>query len=134
MARTTFKKCKFCGDFHDVDNWPDNHREWIPDNRNYELSAPSVINDNLDYIQGQHDGKRYTSKREYRKELRRKGFVEVGNENPGAHRVKHDRKAHKATVLDTVRRAAAQQSLRKPTLTKKQARKVRRKERAQSNG
>ena len=51
MTRKTYRKCKFCGDFHDVDNWPDNHREWVPDNRS-ELASPSVINGSVDYEKG----------------------------------------------------------------------------------
>lgn len=134
MTRTTYKQCKFCGDFHDVHNWPDNHREWVPDNRNHELSAPSVINDNLDYVQAQFDGTRYTSKRAYRAELRRKGYVEVGNEDPGAHRAKKDGKAHKKAVTESLQRAVSQVSMKKPTLTPKKAKKARRKERALTNG
>lgn len=129
MARKTYRRCKFCNDFHDVDNWPDNHREWIPDNRS-ELASPSVINGSVDYLQSQADGKIYTCKRTMRREQRAQGFVEVGNENPGAHRKTLDKKAHRAKVVETVKKAASQNSLRKPTLTQKQARKVRRKERA----
>lgn len=129
MTRKTYRKCKFCGDFHDVDNWPDNHREWVPDNRS-ELASPSVINGSVDYLQSMADGKIYTCKRTMRREQRAQGFVEVGSENPGAHRKTLDKKQHKAKVVETVKRAASQNSLRKPTLTQKQARKVRRKERA----
>lgn len=129
MSRTTYKKCKFCGDFHDVDNWPDNHREYVPDNRS-ELASPSVVNGSVDYLQSQADGKIYTCKRTMRREQQARGYVEVGNENPGAHRAKRDGKAHRKQVHETLQRAASQHALRKPTLTKKQARKVRRKERA----
>jgi hypothetical protein len=27
----TYRTCKACGDLHEVENWPDNHREWIID-------------------------------------------------------------------------------------------------------
>lgn len=108
MTRKTYRKCKFCGDFHDVHDWPDNHREWVPDNRNWELAAPSVINDNLDYVQSQADGKRYTSKRKLRAEYKARGVVEVGNENPGAHRKTLDKKQHKAEVRDKLGKALSQ--------------------------
>tara|TARA_R100001086_G_scaffold225289_2_gene143559 strand:- start:13588 stop:13980 length:393 start_codon:yes stop_codon:yes gene_type:complete len=126
MSRTTYKQCKFCGDFHDVHNWPDNHREWVPDNRS-ELAAPMLINDNLDYVESQADGKRYTSKRALSAEYRRLGYVEVGNENPGAHRKTLDKKKHRAEVKESIQRAASTVSLKKPTMTPKQVRKARRK-------
>lgn len=128
-GRATFRKCSSCGGLHDVNNWPDNHREWVPDNRS-ELAAPMVVSDSLDYMESQFDGKRYTSKRRYRAELRGRGYVEVGNENPGAHRARKDGKAHRTSVNESLQRAVSQHSMRKPTLTKKQARKARRKERA----
>lgn len=79
--RKTYRRCKFCGDYHDVENWPDNHREYVEDKRS-ELSAPSVVNDNLDYLEGQHDGRRYTSKRALRQSYREHGVTEVGTESP----------------------------------------------------
>jgi len=131
MTRTTYKQCRFCGDFHDVHNWPDNHREWVPDNRS-ELAAPSIINDNLDYVQSMADGKRYTSKRELSREYRRQGFAEVGNEDPGAHRAKPDKRAHRQKVEGAVKRAASQVAMRKPSrvMTPKKARQARQKDRA----
>ncbi len=102
----TFRLCKFCGDLHDVENWPDNHREWLPDNRNYDLAAPSVIDDNLDYVKSMADGKRYTSKRQIRAEYRARGVVEVGDQDPGAHRKRPDRNRHRQKVSDAVDRAA----------------------------
>lgn len=44
------------------------------------LSAPHLINDNLDYVQSQADGKYYSSKSEYRKSLKQAGMIELGNE------------------------------------------------------
>ena len=123
----TYRKCKVCGDLHDVDNWPDNHREFLIDNRNYDLAAPSVINDNLDYVRSQADGKIYTSKRQLRAEYRAHGVVEVGNENPGAHRALPDRKKHHREVSDAVDRAVSTLNLKTDTReTRKQAKKLRR--------
>lgn len=126
MPRTTYRKCKFCGDFHDVDNWPDNHREWIPDNRNHELAAPSVISDNLDYVVNHASGERFTSKRALRADYRARGVVEVGNEDPGAHRVKPDRKKQRRDVKDAVERAVNTITQKTPTETRKQVRKKKR--------
>lgn len=79
--RSTYRQCKFCGDFHDVENWPDNHREWIPDVRS-ELPAPFVVQDEMRPLEGQHDGNIYTSKRAIRKSYREHGVTEVGTESP----------------------------------------------------
>ena len=128
MTRTTYRKCKVCGDFHDVDNWPDNHREGIPDNRNYDLAAPAVISDNLDYVQGQHDGKHYTSKRALRQSYREQGLTEVGNESPILEKPKVD---HRAAAKASIQKAASQVRLKTKTETKKQ---TRRRERARARG
>lgn len=85
MTRTIYRKCKFCGDVHDVNDWPDNHREWVPDNRS-ELAAPMLANSNLealgglDGLQSQVDGKHYTCARRMRAEYRAHEVQEVGNE------------------------------------------------------
>ncbi|MEM9053880.1 MAG: hypothetical protein AAGB16_01025 [Pseudomonadota bacterium] len=128
MTAKTYRRCKFCGDFHDVDDWPDNHREYIPDNRNYDLAAPSVVNDSIE-LQSMADGKMYTSKRVMARESRARGFVEVGNEDPGAHRVKPDTKKHREEVKAAVHKAASEVSLKNPTRTARQIKKIRRKER-----
>lgn len=77
--RSTYRVCKLCGDLHDVDNWPDNHREWVMDNRS-DLAAPMIIRDEMRPLEGQHDGKIYTSKRALRQSYREHGVIEVGNE------------------------------------------------------
>ena len=46
----TYRLCKVCGDIHDVAQWPDNHREWMPDNRS-DLAAPMLIRDSMDAVQ-----------------------------------------------------------------------------------
>ena len=63
-----------------MDNWPDNHREYVPDNRS-DLPAPMVIRDEMDPLQGQHNGEIFTSKRKMRQSYRDHGVVEVGNDS-----------------------------------------------------
>lgn len=75
----SYRVCKFCGECHDVANWPDNHREWAPDNRS-DLAAPMVIRDEMAPLQGQHNGQIFTSKRAMRQSYREHGVVEVGND------------------------------------------------------
>lgn len=106
----TFRKCKACGDWHDVAQWPDNHREWLPDNRS-ELAAPMVIRDSMDPVQGMHDGRMYESKRAMRQSYRDHGVVEVGNDssvlNPKPKVTKPDR----AGVRHALNKAISQTNL-----------------------
>jgi hypothetical protein len=48
--------------------------------RQGELCAPMVINDGMDGVQSQTDGKVYDSKHALRREYRRAGVIEVGND------------------------------------------------------
>lgn len=75
----TYRVCKICGDLHDVNAWPDNHREWIIDNRS-DLAAPMLIRDSMDAVQSMLDGKMYDSKRKLRRTYREAGVIEVGDD------------------------------------------------------
>jgi hypothetical protein len=77
--RTTYRQCKVCGDLHDVAKWPDNHREWIIDNRS-DLAAPMLIRDSMDPVKSMLDGKMYDSKRGLRRTYREAGVIEVGDD------------------------------------------------------
>lgn len=76
---TTYRYCRVCDGVHDVANWPDNHREWKPDNRS-ELAAPMIIRDSMDPVQSMLDGKMYDSKRGLRKTYKEAGVIEVGDD------------------------------------------------------
>lgn len=75
----TYRICKVCGDLHDTANWPDNHREWQPDNRS-DLAAPMIIRDSMDPTQSMLDGRIYDSKSNLRRTYRQAGVIEVGND------------------------------------------------------
>jgi hypothetical protein len=47
--------------------------------------GPSVISDELDYVQNPADGRRYTSKSRYYAEVRARGLEIVGNEDLAKH-------------------------------------------------
>ena len=79
--RTSYRICKFCGDAHDVNNWPDNHREWVPDNRS-DLASPFVIGDNIELL-NHATGEMATSKRALRQSYRDNGMIEVGTTDCG---------------------------------------------------
>lgn len=48
-----------------------------------ELTAPMIIKDSQKTLQSMASGKWYDSKSEMRKDYKRHGCIEVGNENPG---------------------------------------------------
>lgn len=82
----TFLRCKACGDFHEVSNWPDNH---MPEQFDLETElnvCRNFISDNLESIGGLNgiqsmaDGKFYTSKAKLRADYRARGMIEMGND------------------------------------------------------
>lgn len=78
MARTVYRRCRYCGDLHNVAAWPDNHRE--PPPARSHLAAPAIDRDGLDDLWHPHNGQIYDSKSEFRKVTRAAGAEEVGNE------------------------------------------------------
>lgn len=113
MTRITFRKCKVCGDLHDIYNWPDNHVDWPIDNRS-DLSAPMVVSSNLEKlgglngIQSQIDGKYYTCARRLRQEYQGHGVIEMGNDKAPP---KKKKRVTRADVRPTVERAFSQAGL-----------------------
>jgi hypothetical protein len=77
--RTTYRICKVCGEVHALNAWPDNHREWVIDNRS-DLAAPMLIRDSMDAVKSMLDGKMYDSKRGLRRTYRDAGVTEVGDD------------------------------------------------------
>lgn len=96
--------CPDCGEMHDKNAWPDNHRK--PDE---VLCVPMVIRDEMEPVQNQHDGKFYTSKRAIRASYMPSGnkegvrLVEIGDQKQKRERIKPDRKG----IKDAVQRASA---------------------------
>jgi hypothetical protein len=75
-----YRTCKACGDLHDIYNWPDNHREWVMDNRS-DLAAPMIIRDGMDAVKSMLDGQMYDSKSRLRRTYKDAGVIEVGNDS-----------------------------------------------------
>lgn len=92
---------------HDKYAWPDNHA--MPGER---LAAPMVVRDEMPAIQGQHDGKIYTSKRALRASYMPSGnaegkrYVEIGND-PARHKPKKRHKPDRKAIHDSVQKAKA---------------------------
>lgn len=86
LGAAPIRACKVCGGWHALDRWGRNCMDEPNWNRS-ELPSPGFISDNLEpqgglnglrsMVSGQH----YTSKAELRKEYRRAGVEEVGNES-----------------------------------------------------
>jgi len=78
MSRHIYRQCKYCGEFHDIAAWPDNHRE--PPPARSSLAAPFVDRDGLDDLWHPHDNNHYDSKAAFRAATKAAGAEEVGNE------------------------------------------------------
>lgn len=78
MTRTTFRRCRACGDYHWTDNWPGNHVEPVPERS--ALPAPMLMLDTMDALWHPHDGQLYDSKSAFRSVTKSAGGEEVGNE------------------------------------------------------
>jgi hypothetical protein len=71
------RRCKSCGDWHDLDEpWP----EKCFTHFQTKNSAPYVISDNMEPIKHHATGNMISSKRAFAKETRAAGCIEIGNE------------------------------------------------------
>lgn len=95
----TIRFCKMCGGWHDPERWPPACVKIEPDKRGpYRVH---VISDEMPAVQGQHDGRIYTSKSKIRASYRAHGVVEVGNDPARLRRTaapKVDRNAIRASL------------------------------------
>jgi hypothetical protein len=105
-ARTTsgglrWRFCPDCGEMHDRDEWPGNHRR-----PGEALAAPQIVGDTMDALQSQASGKMYDSKSELRKEYKALGMQEVGNDS-GRLKPKAKDKPDRKKIHDAVHKAKA---------------------------
>ena len=105
-AKTTsgglrFRVCPDCGEMHDRDDWPGNHRKPFE-----ALAAPNFVSDTMDGLQSQASGKMYDSKSELRKEYKALGMAEVGNDSSRLRPKKKD-KPDRKKIHDAVQKAKA---------------------------
>lgn len=78
MARATYRLCKYCGDLHDIAAWPANHMD--PEPARSGLAGPMIIQDTMQPVQSQLDGRMYDSKSALRSTYKAAGVVEIGND------------------------------------------------------
>ncbi len=78
MKFDRYRRCKACGDYHWLSEWPANHVEPGPPLR--LLEAPMVIRDGLPDLFHPCDNQHYDSKREFRKVTKAHGREEIGND------------------------------------------------------
>lgn len=71
------RMCKVCGEWHNPENWPS---ECVIRRGNSSHHAPYVISDNIEPIKHHGTGRMISSKREFSKETRQAGMIELGNE------------------------------------------------------
>jgi len=73
--------------------------------------GPSVISDDLDYVQNPADGRRYTSKSRYYQAVRSRGLEIVGNEDLAKHTPRRAAPT-KADIVAHIKRAFEEVSSR----------------------
>jgi len=101
--------CKVCGGWHDLDQeWPHNCREWVPQMQ--FLAAPRVVSDTLPPLQSQVTGAIHDSKSNLRREYRRHGMEEVGND-PAQFRPKPKPKVDRQGIRAAIERANSRVNL-----------------------
>jgi hypothetical protein len=83
-VRDGMRRCRVCGDYHWLSQWPHNHVE--EEQARSSLPAPMVISDTIEPVKSMADGKYYSSKAALRSTYKPSGnpqgisYVEVGNE------------------------------------------------------
>lgn len=72
------RMCKVCNDWHDLDEpWP------VKCDRHFKAqSGPSIISDSMEYTKHHGTGRMIASKREFSRETRDSGHIELGTEVP----------------------------------------------------
>lgn len=70
-----YRVCPDCGDMHDRDEWPDNHRR--PEE---VVCLPAMYADGMNDLWHPHDGRVYDSKYDFRKVTKASGGMEMGND------------------------------------------------------
>jgi hypothetical protein len=90
-----------CKDWHNIDEaWPvECHGHF---GARVERSGPQIISDTIAPFQSMADGRMYDSKSQYRRTLKDRGLVEVGNDRPTPKRVELP------PVRETLRQVKAQ--------------------------
>lgn len=94
----TSRMCKACGKWHDLDEpWPCALK--LPRKR----AAPQIISDNMEPLKHHGTGRIISSKREFSKETRGAGMVELGNDpiKPRA-TIKLDRGQRREAIRKTI--------------------------------
>lgn len=78
MTRTSFRRCRACGEYHWTDSWPSNHVEPIAERST--LPAPMLALDTMDALWHPHTGQLMDSKSAFRAVTKAAGSEEIGNE------------------------------------------------------
>lgn len=76
--RTSFRRCRACGEYHWTDAWPANHVEPAPERS--ALPAPMLALDTMDALWHPTTGQMIESKSEFRAITKAHGGEEVGND------------------------------------------------------
>jgi hypothetical protein len=97
--------CRHCSNWHSVDAWP---YECYPvvESRSDTFPIPNFISDTTEPLEHPLTGKFYTSKREFSRITRERGYEEVGND-PNRLKPAPAPKADKSAIKESVQKAVA---------------------------
>ena len=87
MSRATYRKCRSCGDFHELSEWPRDCLEQFRKARS-DLCMPAIRSDGMGPILNHADGRLYDSKSAYYRAVKDAGCEIIGNEKLPERQVK----------------------------------------------
>lgn len=98
--------CRKCGKWHEIDSWPYECYDISSHARSDDIPVPNFISDTTEPLEHPLTGKFYTSKREFSRITKERGYEEVGND-PNRLKVNAPKKADRSKIKEAVQKAQA---------------------------
>lgn len=98
--------CRVCSGWHEIDAWPHNCMPAVPVGMSTKIPVPNFISDTMDPVEHPCDGRRYSSKAQFRSVTKAHGCIEVGSDPARFNKPKKP-KIDRRSVKDSVQKAVA---------------------------
>lgn len=98
--------CRGCGNWHDVEAWPSECYVISERKASDVMPLPMFISDTMSPLEHPLTGLHYTSKREFSRITRERGYEEVGND-PNRLKPPPPKKADPSKIKESVQKAVA---------------------------
>lgn len=98
--------CRVCGGWHELDAWPHNCAPVNYGAPSDTIPVPMFISDTMDPVEHPCDGRRYSSKAQFRRVTKAHGCIEVGNDT-ARFRKPQKPKVDRSSVKTSVEKAVA---------------------------